>query len=53
MKDSERLKTYSVRLKFHDDHMYPQHITVPTREEAIELWVQEFLDIREVKGLNE
>lgn len=46
---TEPLKTYNMRLKFWGDHRYPQQITAPTEEEAIRLWVEEYLDIRTTK----
>lgn len=46
---TEPLKTYNMRLKFWSDHKYPQQITAPTEEEAIKLWIEEYLDIRESK----
>ena len=46
---TEPLTTYSFRLKFYSDHRYPQTITAPTEEEALKLWIEEYLDVREVK----
>lgn len=45
---ADQLKTYSLRLKFWSDHRYPQQITAPTEEEAIKLWLEEYLDVRDV-----
>lgn len=45
---SDQLKTFSLRLKFWSDHRYPQTITAPTEEEAIKLWLEEYLDVRDV-----
>lgn len=45
---SDPLKTFSLRLKFWSDHRYPQTITAPTKEEAIRLWLEEYLDVRDV-----
>lgn len=46
---SEPLNTYSVRVKFWSDHRYPQQITAPTEEEALKLWIEEYLDVRKVR----
>lgn len=50
---TERLKTFSVRLKFHDEHLYPQQVTAPTCEEVIKVWAEEYLDIRELPDKRE
>ena len=46
---TEPLNTYSVRVKFWSDHRYPQQITAPTEEEALKLWIEEYLDVRTVR----
>ena len=40
------LKTYNVVVKFLDDLKYGQFITAPSEEEAIQLFVEEYLYIR-------
>lgn len=45
---TEKLKTFNVRLKFYDEHMYPQDVTVPTYEDVIKIWAEAYLDIREL-----
>jgi len=45
---TEPLKTYSIRVKFWSDHRYPESITAPSKEEAIKLWLEENLDVRDV-----
>ena len=42
---TEPLKTYQVKVKFLKELMYGQFITAPSREEAIELFVEEYLYI--------
>ena len=43
---SEKLKTYNVVVKFLDDLKYGQFITAPSEEEAIKLFVEEYIYIR-------
>ena len=50
---SEPLKTYSLRVKFWSDHRYPEVITAPTKEEAIRLWLDENLEIKDVTDVYE
>ena len=42
---TERLKTYQVKVKFLDDLKYGEFITAPSEEEAIKLFVEEYLYI--------
>ena len=42
---TEPLKTYQVKVKFLQDLLYGQFITAPSREEAIKLFVEEYLYI--------
>ena len=44
------LKTYNIRVKFLDDLKYGEFITAPSEEEAIQLFVEEYLYI--YKGNN-
>ena len=46
---SDYLKTYSVRVKFHDEMKYPQQITAPDQETALQLFIEEYLDVRLVQ----
>lgn len=46
---STPLNTYQIRVKFWDDHRYPQQITAPTEEEALKLWVEEYLHVRHLR----
>jgi len=39
------LKTYNIRVKFLDDLKYGEFITAPSEEEAIQLFVEEYLYI--------
>jgi len=50
---SEPLKTYSLRVKFWSDHRYPEVITAPTEEEAIRLWLDENLEVKDVSDVYE
>ena len=40
---TELLKTYQVKVKFMDDLSYGEFITAPSKEEAIKLFVEEYL----------
>jgi hypothetical protein len=42
---TDRLKTYQVKVKFLDDLKYGEFITAPSEEEAIKLFVEEYLYI--------
>ena len=42
---TERLKTYQVKVKFLNDLKYGEFITAPSEEEAIKLFVEEYLYI--------
>jgi len=42
---TEILKTYQVKVKFLDDLKYGEFITAPSEEEAIKLFVEEYLYI--------
>ena len=46
---SEPLNTYSVKVQYWTDHRYPQWITAPTEEEAIKLWVEQYLFVKKVR----
>ena len=40
---TEPLKTYHVKVKFLDDLRYGEFITAPSEEEALKLFVEEYL----------
>jgi hypothetical protein len=42
---TEKLKTYHLKVKFMDELKYGQFITAPTKEEAIELFLEEYVYI--------
>jgi hypothetical protein len=42
---TEPLKTYHVRVKYLDDLKYGEFITAPSEEEALKLFVEEYLCI--------
>ena len=42
---TEPLKTYHVRVKHLDDLKYGEFITAPSEEEALKLFVEEYLSI--------
>ena len=46
---TEPLKTYSVQVRRKDELQYGQWITAPTKEDAINLFVAEYLDVRFVR----
>lgn len=46
---TEPLKTYKVQVRRKDELQYGQYITAPTKEDAINLFVAEYLDVRFVK----
>ena len=46
---TDPLNTYSIRVKFLTDHRYPMQITAPTEEEALKLWIEEFLHVKHVR----
>ena len=46
---TEPLKTYSVKVRKKDELQYGQWITAPTKEDAINLFVAEYLDVRFVR----
>jgi len=46
---TEPLKTYSVQVRKKDELQYGQWITAPTKEDAINLFVAEYLDVRFVR----
>lgn len=46
---TEPLKTYSVKVRRKDELQYGQWITAPTKEDAINLFVAEYLDVRFVR----
>jgi len=46
---SDPLNTYQIRVKFWSDHRYPQQITAPTEEEALKLWIEEYLHVRHLR----
>lgn len=41
----QKLSTYHLKVKFMDDLKYGQFITAPTREEAIKLFLDEYVYI--------
>ena len=46
---TEPLKTYRVQVRRKDELQYGQWITAPTKEDAINLFVAEYLDVRFVR----
>lgn len=42
---TEKLKMYHLKVKFMDELRYGQFITAPTKEEAIELFLEEYVYI--------
>jgi len=42
---TELLKTYQIKVKCMDDLKYGEFITAPSKEEAIELFVEEYIHI--------
>ena len=46
---TKQLNTYSIRVKFQDELKYGQWITAPSKEEATNLFVEEYLDVRFVR----
>ena len=42
---SDYLKTYSIRVKFIDEMRYGQHITAPDEETALQLFIEEYLNV--------
>ena len=46
---TEPLKTYRVQVRKKDELQYGQWITAPTKEDAINLFVAEYLDVRFVR----
>ena len=46
---SKPLNTYSIRVKFQDELRYGQWITAPTEEEATNLFIENYLDVRFVR----
>ena len=42
---TEKLKTYHLKVKFMDELQYGQFITAPTKEEAIQLFLDEYVYI--------
>jgi len=46
---TEPLKTYRVQVRKKDELQYGQWITAPTKEDAINLFVGEYLDVRFVR----
>ena len=46
---TEPLKTYQVKVKYLRDLMYGQFITAPSEEEAIKLFVEEYLYVATVR----
>lgn len=46
---SEPLKTYRVNVRRKDELQYGQWITAPSEEDAINLFVAEYLDVRFVR----
>ena len=42
---TEKLKTYHLKVKFMDELKYGQFITAPTKEKAIELFLEEYVYI--------
>ena len=46
---TEPLKTYQVKVKFMDNLKYGQFITAPSEEEAIKLFVDEYLYVATVR----
>ncbi len=43
---SDKLKTYHLKVKFMDELRYGQFITAPTEEEAIKLFIEEYVYIK-------
>ena len=43
---SEKLKTYHVKVKFLNELRYGQFITAPTEEEAMKLFIEEYIYIK-------
>lgn len=50
---TERLKTFRVIVRRKDELQYGQWITAPTKEDAINLFVAEYLDVRFVREESE
>ena len=50
---TEPLKTYSIRVRKQDELKYGQWVTAPTQEEAVDLFINEYLDVRFVKDETE
>lgn len=46
---TEPLKTYKVSVKRKDELQYGQWITAPTKEDAINLFVGEYLDVQFIR----
>ena len=42
---TEKLSTYHLKVKFMDELRYGQFITAPTKEEAIKLFLEEYVYI--------
>lgn len=42
---TDRLKTYHLKVKFMDNLKYGQFITAPSEEEAIKLFIEEYIYI--------
>lgn len=46
---TEKLKTFHLKVKFLDDLRYGEFITAPTEEEAIKLFIEEYIYIQSEK----
>ena len=47
---TEELKTYHIRVKYLADLRYGEFITAPTEEEAIRLFVEEYVYVSSERG---
>jgi len=45
---TDRLKTYHLKVKYIEDLKYGEFITAPTEEEAIKLFIEEYIYISSV-----
>lgn len=46
---NEKLKTYQIKVKFLDDLRYGEFITAPSEEEALKLFIEEYIYIASEK----
>ena len=47
---SEKLKTYNIVVKFMDELKHGQFVTAPSEEEALKLFIDEYIYIKSERG---